>query len=300
MRPPLHALHVFCVVVSQGGIRQAAHTLHLTPGAVSRQVRSLEDHLGQTLFDRGAGNAAVVTPAGHRLHERVSDKIAAVVDVLSGSGRPNRRETILIDTGVTFAMHWLIPQLRYFRDRKPNLHVHVRTVEGDIDPVAPVDVFIRREESELRTLPSRRFMIERSLLLASPEYVESISSADSVLTRIPRTRIGARSRPDLWSKWAKYKGLDPDLLEPTIEFDNTILAIQACVQGLGVMVVPELFVTGMLDSGTLRLYYSGSVETGSYSFAVGRQGESARVRVLTEWLEVIGARANDDAVNACR
>jgi len=269
--------------------------LHLTPGAVSRQIGVLEEHLKRSLFARGTGSTAVLTSEGRRLHERALDKMEAIVDLLAGAGRrsPDRRSILLIDTSVTLAMHWLIPQLRSFRKCRPDIVVQVQTVEGDVNPATPADIFIRREKSELRTLQSSRFMTERSVLVANPGLIESPVSIEREgvlpnLTLMRVARIGARSRPDLWPRWATHFGFEDDSLEPTLEFDNTVLAIQACAQGLGAMVVPELFVAPMVESGTLRSLHPGKIETGSYSFAVGRHRDSACVRAFTEWLGIIG------------
>jgi LysR family glycine cleavage system transcriptional activator len=287
LRPPLNALHVFCVVAREGGFRQAAQALHLTPGAVSRQIRTLEERLGQVLFDRGTGNSATPTLAGRQLHDRVAARMADIVAALDTAGRARRRASIVVDTSVTLAMHWLIPQLPAFRQRHPDIHVQVRTTDGPINPAAPVDVFLRRDAAELRGLPARVFMAERSVLAAGPAFRPARASRSlRWLAGVPR--IGTRSRQDLWPGWTRAHGLDPEVLAPTLEFDNTVLAIQAALQGLGVLVVPEAFIAAMLDSGGLKLMHAARVETGTYSFAVGRKRASARVDAFTAWLEERG------------
>lgn len=289
---PLNALHVFCVVVREGGFRQGAHALHLTPGAVSRQIQALEAHLKQVLFERGAGSCATLTPAGHQLHERVGGNMAAISEVLTTGGRAPRQATIMVDTSVTLAMHWLIPRLPAFRERYPHLQVRIRTADGDIAPSSPADVFLRRDSAELRGLPARSFMREHSVLVSGPGLVSSATlrkAADMAwLKDVPR--IGARSRPDLWPGWSKAHGLDAAALRPTLEFDNTVLAIQAALQGLGALVVPEAFVSDMLGMDTL-LRHSAAVDTGSYSFAIGRHQASAHATMFTDWLKECGAQS---------
>lgn len=80
--------------------------------------------------------------------------MAAIQQVLNAGGRAPRQAAILVDTSVTLAVHWLIPQLSAFRERHPQIQVHVRT-DGAIDPSSPADVFLRREVAELRGLPAR-------------------------------------------------------------------------------------------------------------------------------------------------
>lgn len=284
-RPPFNALNVFCVVVREGGFRSAAEALHLTAGAVSRQIGALEAHLKLTLFERTGGGPARLTPAGQRLHERVADRIEGLVELLEEEARPRRQSKLLVDTSVTLAMYWLIPQLRFFGERHQGIHVQVRTTEGDIDPGAPVDVFIRRELSEFRGLPAMHLMTERSVLVASADFALQGSGqvhTDNLAWLLDEPRIGMRSRFDLWPAWGNAHG--QVTIEPTLVFDNTVLAIQATLQGLGVLVVPEIFVAEMLASGSLHRLHNSALETGSYSFAIGRTRESMRVNQFTEWL----------------
>jgi LysR family transcriptional regulator, glycine cleavage system transcriptional activator len=286
LRPPLNALHVFCVVVEKEGFRQAAQALHITPGAVSRQVQVLEQRLKEVLFDRSAGASVTLTPAGRHLYMRVADKMAALNEIFDGAGNTGRHESIMVDTSVTVAMHWLIPLLPAFNARYPNIHVHVRTVDGDINPLAPVDVFIRRDAAELRGLPAQVFMAERAVLVSSPVFLAGLPPrrSEDMGWLVDMKRIGTRSRRDLWPKWSAAHGLDAGKMEPMLEYDNTVLAIQAAVQGLGALVVPEAFVAAMLGSGALALLHPARVDTGTYSFAIGRQHDSARVAVFTDWL----------------
>ena len=289
-RPPLNALHIFCVVVSEGGFRPAAQVLHLTPGAVSRQIQSLEVRLNQELFEREIGNSASLTQAGKQLYKKVSAHLSAILEALNVGSRSRRHMSILVDTSVTLAMHWLIPALPIFRQRHPQLHVHIRTIDGAINPSSPTDLFIRRDIVELRGLPSHEFMVERSVLVSSSTLDIKATQRRSKnlrwLSKVPR--IGTRSRPDLWPCWSKVHGLDSKLSEPSLEFDNTVLAIQAALQGAGVLVVPEVFVGEMLYSGALKLLSTTRIDTGTYSFAVGRQRDSARVTLFTDWLKERG------------
>jgi LysR family transcriptional regulator, glycine cleavage system transcriptional activator len=283
-RPPLNALHVFCAVARHGGVRAAAEVLCVTPGAVTRQVQALEAHLGEALFQRGPA-AAQPTEAGRRLLNRVGERMDAIVDALTpATAAGGRRALVRVDTGVTLAMHWLIPRLRGFAERHPRIEVQVRTTDGDIDPASGADVYIRRELTELRGLPSQRFLAERSLLVAGAGH-PVLTSKGSGLRRLARwPRIGARSRPDLWPQWAQQQRAAPADWAPTLEFDNTVLAIQAAAEGLGLAVLPELFIGGMLDAGTLRAVQPQRIETGAYAVAIGRRRDSARVRAFVDWL----------------
>lgn len=288
-RLPLNALHVFCTVVQAGGVRPAAELLCVTPGAVSRQLQALESQLGESLFERMPGRVSL-TPAGERLHQRAAAPLASLAELLAGGPkRATRASLVRVDCGVTLAMHWLIPRLRGFAELHPRIEVQVRTTNGDIDVNSPADVFIRRETHELRDLPSETFLAERALLVAAASHpVPPASSGRRGLARWPR--IAARSRPDLWPTWATAQRLPVADWEPTLWFDNTVLAIQAAAQGLGLCVLPELFIGDLLQTGTLRPVLPRRIDSGSYALAVGRGRDAARVRHFIDWLrrEAVG------------
>lgn len=281
-RPPLNAIFVFCEAVRCGSFKQAAQSLCVTPGAVSRQIRALEDYLGQTLFERNP-RGIEVTRKGQLLYGRVANKMASIqseVDLMRGGGR---KAVIRVDAGVTLAMHWLIPRLSRFSDKHPDMQVQLNTSDGCVGLSRPVDVFVRRDPAELRGLPSRAFLEEFSVLVGSPGLVKGKSKlAHREIARLPR--IAARSRPDLWPQWCLHHSLEEADYRPTLEFDNTVLAIQATSQALGVMVVPALFIGGVLDSRVLTTFESARIRTGSYSYATRARRDSRRVTVFTDWL----------------
>jgi len=287
-RPPLNAIFVFCEAARCGSFKLAAQQLCVTPGAVSRQIRALEDYLGHALFDRSP-HAMKITRKGQALYDRVAHKMASIqseVDLMRGGGR---KVAIRVDVGVTFAMHWLIPRLSLFAEAHPDTQVQLGTTDGPIDLARPADVFICRDPVELRGLEARVFLEEYSVLVASPRLAGGKSSFTArELAHLPR--IGARSRPDLWQQWSARQGLEEARYRPTLEFDNTVLAIQATSEGLGVMVVPTLFVDGMLDSGLLTTLESARLRTGCYSFATSGRRDSRRVAAFTDWLEEAGRR----------
>ena len=300
VRPPLNALHVFCIVAREGGFRQAAQAMHLTPGAVSQQIQALEEHLKQVLFDRGAGSAASLTADGQRLYDSIASNMEVIVDIFGGAGRRQRQSALLVDTSVTLAMYWLIPQLPSFYQRHPGLRVEIRTVEGPLNPATPADIFIRRDPSELRDLPAHVFMREYALLVGSAALQAEWEAGNcDPLVLQQMTRIGARSRLDLWPTWAASHGVPASLLAPQIEFDNTILAIQAACQGLGVLVAPQPFVSGMLQQGSLHQLSANPVVSGEYAYAVGRKHNSAKGSLFAEWLHECGAMHATPQLYAC-
>lgn len=279
-RSPWNALFVFCEAARCGSFKEAAVSLCVTPGAVSRQILALEDHVGYKLFERSALGVGL-TAKGEQLHRRIAPKMAAIASEVEMLRSGARRSVVRVDAGVTLAMHWLIPRLGSFHEQYPAIAVEVSTSDGPIDLRRAGDVFIRRDPSELRSLQAQVFLEERAVLVAAPALLTGKPSTDA-LSRQPR--IGARSRQDLWPTWDDRPGGADRALAPTIVFDNTVLALQAACQGLGIMVAPLLFVQPMLDGGLLRLLSSRSVQSGTYAFATRDRRNTVAVQTFTNWL----------------
>jgi LysR family transcriptional regulator, glycine cleavage system transcriptional activator len=282
IRPPFNALYVFCEAARCNSFKLAAQNLNVTPGAVSRQIQALEESLGQVLFERSPQSLRI-TRKGQLLFDRVANKIASVQSEVELIRRGGRKFVIRVDAGVTLSMHWLIPRMIQFSEQNPNVQVQISTTDGPIALNKQIDVYIRREVSELRKLPSHRFLEEYSALVGSASILKGKSRLTTrEIKKVPR--IAASSRPDLWPRWCESYDLDAAEYKATHEFDNTILAIQATSQAMGAMVVPVMFITDTLKSGLLRKLSPELVQTGSYSFAIGAQRNSVHVMRFTRWL----------------
>ncbi len=286
---PFQALHTFLSVAHHKGIRPAAQAMHLTPGAVSRQVAALEAHLGMPLLARRAGHMAQLTLEGLDLVQRIQPAMDQVVNGLSPSKNGRMQRPVVVNTSVTLAMHWLIPQLPRIQHVCQGLTLNIQTDNGPANPRLPVDVFIRRDPAELHPLPAHVFMPEWASLVTHPRWTFPLTSNALLRQQLPGwPRVAARSRPDLWPAWCQLHAVKEADLLPPMWFDNTVLAIQAVLQGLGVSVLPLPFLTPMLESRSLLALPLESVCTGHYAYALRPGRDTAHVRVLTDWLSRSG------------
>ena len=124
LNPPLNLLRAFSTVVRFGGVSRAAEALHLTQGAVSKQVQELERWIGAPLFERSRKRLAL-TPAGERYEKAVRALLAqleaATLELItSGDGGG----ALHLSTLPTFGAKWLIPRLPDFQQRHPQITLH--------------------------------------------------------------------------------------------------------------------------------------------------------------------------------
>ena len=289
----LNGIRVFVVAARLGSFQDAAQQLCVTPGAISRQIQTLEQQLAVQLFTR-LPRKVDLTAAGKTLLEQVGPALTTIDEACLQLSGASQQEILRLESTPTFAMHWLLPRLPQFHAAYPQVQVELRTTQGLIDRSHPAHLFIRRCPDQFAGMDGTQFMKEYSMLVSSPDYLarHQIKDAASVARS---HKIVMRSRQDLWPKWLeahKLNILQPDM---QMELDNTILAIQATVQGLGIAFIPILFLTDALTSGALvPIPEFRPLQTGSYHWLSQQVPLSSANRTFIDWLSVTAKQCQQE------
>ena len=122
--PPLNALRAFEAAARHLSLTKAALELNVTPGALSHQIRGLEDHLGLKLFDRGVRSIAL-TAAGKALHPGLQAGFLHIRDALASLNRLSDARVLVVSTPPGFTSKWLAPRLYRFSIAYPEIDVRV-------------------------------------------------------------------------------------------------------------------------------------------------------------------------------
>jgi LysR family transcriptional regulator, glycine cleavage system transcriptional activator len=248
--PPLNAIKAFEAAARLGSFTRAAEELNVTHGAVSRQIRLLEDWLGARLFLRTSRNT-VLTQVGTDLLAEASpalDRLAAVSRRLQSCART---ETALrVSALPTFAMRWLIPRLPGFQRHHPGVELRIVTAS------TPAEQF-RMDVDAVISGPSRqpgwigkRFLSEARLPVLSPDLMK-VCPLRTPADLERHTLLHAATLPDAWPRWlaaANFPDLKP--LRDQV-FEHFYFAIQAALEGLGVLMGPVALITDELRAGRL-------------------------------------------------
>ena len=286
--PPLNAIKAFEAAARLGSFTRAAEELNVTHGAVSRQVRLLEDWLGTRLFLRTSRNA-VPTQVGKDLLAEAGpalDRLAAVSQRLR---EPTPAAQLLrVSALPTFAMRWLIPRLPEFQRDHPGLELRIVTAS------TPAEQF-RMDVEAVISGPSRQsgwvgkpFLREARLPVLSPDLMEkSPLQTPSDLER--HTLLHAATLREAWPRWLAAANI-PDL-KPAREqvFEHFYFAIQAALEGLGVIVGPVALIADELRAGRLLAPIAQPVLTtrGYFFYAPEPSSNTPAIAALRNWL--IGA-----------
>ncbi len=232
--PPLNALRAFEAAARHLSFVRAAEELHVTPAAISQQVKLLEEHLGMPLFLRG--KKLVLSEAANEVLPLISESFDQIERALQKIRPGGSGDTLVISTPPVFAARWLIPRLDDFQSRHPNIELRLLATKRRVNfQVEDVDIAIRFGAGSYPDLVVERIMPETIIPVASPALAASINNPDD-LTRCnlleDEWHIDQGAFPD-WSTWLASLGVNNATPLRIKYFSDASVAIQAAVSGLG-------------------------------------------------------------------
>lgn len=251
--PSLNALRAFAVTGRHLSFTKAAEELHVTQGAVSRLVQQLEADLGVTLFRRSPRGLAL-TEAGAAYLPPLSDafdRMIAATRLVARSSRPANH--LAITMLPTFAMRWFMPRLADFQRLNPDITVDVTSADRPVDFAhEPVDVGIQYGSGHWPEELTAEFLFpETVVLVASPALLKGkpIKKPEDVKRH---TLLTHSTRPEAWAEWFAATGLKSMAsARGGPAFEHFFMSIEAAVNGLGLALVPDFYVTAELRDGRL-------------------------------------------------
>lgn len=297
--PPLNAVRTFEAAARHLSFTEAAEELHVTHGAVSRQVKALEAHLGVDLFQR-LNRRVVLTAAGEALlrNARAALDLLEVgvqqVAVARGSG------PLEVSCVATFAMRWLIPRLGRFHKAHPDIELRLSAPDSPVErPYDDIDVLIRIGADDwpddVEVTP---FLEEEFGPVCSPRLLKThaLHRPDDLGGH---TLLHSRTRPTFWQDWLRLAGparLDPERRQ---HFDTFYFTLQAAAAGLGVAIGPYSLVGDDIAAGRLAAPF-GFVASGLAVCLLCPNTRAAdpRIAALRTWLIEEGAQAPRAQVGA--
>ncbi|MCP9628555.1 LysR substrate-binding domain-containing protein [Rhodopseudomonas palustris] len=284
---PLIALRAFVVAARSDSLSSAAEELGVTHGAVSKQVRLLEDWLGQQVFTR-EGRSMGLTPYGRVLAEQLSQSFRNIESACHYVRRRRSKAVLAVEAPSTFAMYFLMPRLKRFETANPDLAVWISTrMTGQTPDVSSHDLLITRGTSEKiggQPKASMALFAENLTPVCSMDLLqEKTIEAPEDLLAFPL--ITSATRPGHWEAWLQKAGLHDHLFEGGHRFDHMFVAMHAVREGLGAIVAPKEFFPGKPE-WRLVCPFPDQVVTGETYFAHPTSRADPRyLRRFLEWLE---------------
>lgn len=262
--PPLGALRAFEATARLGSVTAAADELSVTHGAISRRLKSLDEHFGVPLFAK-AGRGITLTPHGEKLQNGVGEAFDRLKDSCAALKHDVEEAPFTLACPGSLLARWLIPRLDRLHRELPELKLKVVVSETE-QPGKQTDASATLAFSEPpwpADVEVFELMPEQICAVASPQLMAHIDSTKPE-TLFANKLLYTASRPQAWPQWANAQDLEMAQLDQALNegqgFDHLYYLMEAAVAGLGVAIAPRLLVEDDLKSGRLVAPW-GSIET---------------------------------------
>lgn len=293
--PSLNLLRGFESAGRLGSFSDAAREVGVTQGAISRQIKSLEEALGVRLFVRDQVDTKL-TEAGHRYWEVISRSINDMEAATQALLEADSVDAVTFRVLPSFATKWLIPRIRGFQDQNPLLRTRIETSN---EPAIGRIGINRLVIAYLRDPPDGAWLklaTETLIAVCHPDYCMPGAELAEEKDILKLPLLANSTRPTMWQEFLGRVGLEsPHALriEPMLHF---YLTIQGALARVGVALVPDLLVEAELENGQLVCPFELSTfGPGAYYVSEPVRGSSDATLAAYEWVRNCFAAAATNA-----
>jgi LysR family glycine cleavage system transcriptional activator len=287
--PPLNALRAFEAAARHGNFARAAQELHVTPGALSHQIRALEALLGVTLFERQARGVAL-TPSGRALNPGLASAFALIRDSVQSLRERAGSRVVVVSTPPAFTSKWLVPRLHRFAQEHPEVELRIASSAAYANfSVDGVDVAVRNvpiAKAREATLSYEHLIDDELVAVCSPALLNGGVPDLRRIGLIHDDQLSGRPEVPTWTEWFRAAGVPPADLQRGLRFSSAEHAIEAAVQGAGVLLGHTLLLHDDVVSGRLVLPWPVALATGRAYYLVQPMLKRTRpaVQAFGTWL----------------
>lgn len=295
--PSLNALRAFEAAGRLGSFAAAAVELGVTPGAVSRQINTLEEALNMRLFVRGYREVRL-TPEATRYRDQLTDAFRRISSATNQMVQSGRKRPVCIMSPMNVAMRWLMPRLARFDMAHPSIPVTITTFPG-VGHVHTypdeVDIVIRVYDPTEAPRDGIFLFSNELVLVASPRLLQSGPPLKVASDLAKHTVLVSAARSHLWLNYLALIGM-PDL-EPMekVVMESSAMTTSAAIEGIGVTLCDRVVMADEIATKRLvqSLPHILKKQGGFYLTTTGSFPEGAPQRRFVNWLieEAKGVRS---------
>jgi LysR family glycine cleavage system transcriptional activator len=285
--PHLPWLRSFEAAARNLSFTAAASELHLSPAAVSLQIRSLEQHLGFPLFER--------LPRGVRLTDMGRAYLPSIRKAFDGlslstvglfGSRGDR--SVTVRSTASFAILWLAPRLNSFLEAYPDIDVRLFTaIWADALEAEQSDIDIRFGDGRWEGYEVELIKKESSVPVCSPAWHSRAGNPAELAEYSQRHLIHIMGCEDLWTRWFRATGAESYTAPKGIQVDSSLIALELACAGSGCALILRSFTTPYIEAGRLIAPFEGELKIEQAHYLLRPEGEGPQrpeVLLFREWL----------------
>lgn len=285
--PSLGALRAFEAAARRLSFKDAADELHVTPTAVSHQIKQLEETIGIALFERGTRSVRL-TSAGHVLFPPLRDGFDAFERAVEQIRHAQEVKTAILSSTVAFIARRVAFRVSTFRDAYPEWTLRLDATNQVVDLETQADAAIRYGNGAYPGLHAEELFKDSFAPVCTPALVEAARRKLGSMTLI-HFEWGQAARDDdrapVWRTWLRLAGRPEIDADGGLSFSDEAHAIQATIAGQGIGLLSRTLVAEELASGVLVQPFDLALDSFSYSLVYSpRAAERAATQVLCDWV----------------
>ncbi len=283
--PSTASLKAFEAACRYLSFNQAAEELGVTPGAVSRQIQTLEHYLGKTLFHRHHKRVEL-TAVGRQYLAEITlplEKIAAASARLRSE---TRRNAVSVCAYPTFALRWLIPRWADLYERHPDIDVQLITSLNPADferDDFDLSIQVLAEGTSLTGMRIDKLLEVDTYPVCSPEMARKFSRPEDLREAV---FLHESPRPTDWPRWLAEAGIHDIDTNKGLHFESANMALHAAENGLGVAIGIDALVQDAIGAGRLVKLFD-VVRRSSQPFQLvssARKATRPKLAAVREWM----------------
>ncbi|HVH79691.1 MAG TPA: LysR substrate-binding domain-containing protein [Stellaceae bacterium] len=277
-------LQTFVAVARAGKMKQTAHELALTPGAVSQRIRQLEEAAGRRLFTRNRAGVEL-SAAGVTMFEALAEPFRTIETVDRELGAPSPRR-VTVSTTPSFAVSWLVLRLATFAKHYPDIEIAVETGGRPVDlRREPIDLAIRHGLGKYPGLEATWLIAPELIVVASPDLLKNQVPLGKPADCLAFPLLHDLNRQD-WPFWFEAHGIAAPNCKKGPAFSENHLIVRAAVAGQGLALVRDIYAKDDLRSKKLVKPFTVNwpVQFAYYAVATSETLQKPAVRRFRDWL----------------
>ncbi|WP_043448280.1 transcriptional regulator GcvA [Halotalea alkalilenta] len=285
--PSLKSLRAFEAASRLGSFAQGAQELSVTPSAISHQIHQLEDFLGVKLFERLAGRT-LLTAEG-KTYAREIEHAFGIISAATHLVSPQSQDkSFVIATGPSFAVKWLQPRLPGFLNSHPGIGIRISTLssQDELD-LGQFDVAIPYWPAHTSQNKAQPLIEERLRPLCSPTLAEQ--KGLKTISDLSRVTLIHSANALTWTEYFRAIGHQNIVGQNGLWLDRSMMAIEAAINGLGVILESKFLARKELESGELIAPFEDdqhSIKATTYFLIKSPKAKNtSMIAAFTSWLE---------------
>ena len=284
--PHVTWLRAFDAAARNSSFSAAADELHLTPAAVSQQIRLLEKHLGAELFKRLPKGVAL-TDVGQAYAQPLRKSFLEMEKATDGLFRRQRKVTLRVRSSITFAALILAPRLYAFRERHPEIEIELfTTVWSDRMTDAGIDLDIRYGDGDWQERNIWPLEVDDAVVVCHPDHASSLGEDLSIEGLAAAGVVQVVGSETDWGRLSDKYRLDLPLPVHWMKADSSLLALQILAAGHGSALISRSFARHYLETAALIAPLPFEIPMQQRFFLVhyDDMGKRPEIEAFKDWL----------------